>query len=104
MDQFNGLTVTVQSYRRILRKTWNLINKGEADIAIVQNDTMTYAYEGTEGFSDADPIKNFSVMATVYPEVVQIIARADSGITSVADLAGKTVSVGDLGSGVRSKR
>ena len=80
----------------------NLINKGEADIAIVQNDTMTYAYEGTEGFSDADPIKNFSVMATVYPEVVQIIARADSGITSVADLAGKTVSVGDLGSGVEA--
>ena len=101
MDQFNGLTVTVQA-TGASAENLNLINKGEADIAIVQNDTMTYAYEGTEGFSNADPIKNFSVMATVYPEVVQIIARADSGITSVADLAGKTVSVGDLGSGVEA--
>lgn len=101
MDQFSGLSVTVQA-TGASAENLNLISKGEADIAIVQNDTMTYAYNATEGFSEVDPIQNFSVMATVYPEVVQIIARADSGITTVADLAGKTVSVGDLGSGVEA--
>jgi len=75
-----------------------LIQDGDAQMAIVQNDVMNYAYEGTNGF--AEPIKDFSVLGCVYLEVCQLVARKDSGITSVADLKGKTVAVGDVGSGV----
>jgi hypothetical protein len=35
----------------------------------------------------------------MYPEVVQIVARRDSGISSVADLRGRKVSLGAPGSG-----
>jgi len=78
-----------------------LVASGEADIAIVQNDVMSYAYTGTETF-DGDKVDNFATMATVYAEVCQIIADPASGITSVADLKGKIVSVGDAGSGVEA--
>ena len=75
-----------------------MIADGEAQFAIVQNDVMNYAYEGTNGF--AAPIKDFSAVACIYSEVCQLVATEASGIKSMADLKGKTVAVGDVGSGV----
>lgn len=63
----------------------------------VQNDVMYYAYTGTDLFSGEDPITSFSAVCSFYPEYVQIIASSD--ITSIDQLAGKNVSVGDAGSG-----
>ena len=74
------------------------IEDGDYQMAIVQNDVMNYAYAGTNGF--AAPIKSFSAIGCVYPEVCQIVATKASGIKSVADLKGKNVAVGDAGSGV----
>ncbi len=76
-----------------------LIQVGEADLAIVQNDVMYYAYTGTDLFEDVGAVDSFSTVAGLYDETVQIITCDDS-IASVADLKGKTVSVGDAGSGV----
>lgn len=76
-----------------------LIQAGEADMAVVQNDVMYYAYTGTDLF-EGSQITDFSAVATLYPEICQIIASKSSGIDSVDDLAGKRVSVGDAGSGV----
>ncbi len=74
-----------------------MLQSGDADIAIVQNDVMYYAYTGTDLFAGGAPITDFSAVASCYPEYVQILAKKD--ITSIADLAGKRVSVGDAGSG-----
>lgn len=79
----------------------NLVSRGEAEVAIVQNDVMTYAYEGTESF-EGKQTQNFVTMGTVYSEVCQIVAAADANIQSVADLKGKRVSIGDIGSGVEA--
>ncbi len=76
------------------------IDDNIVDMAIVQNDVMDYAYNGTSLFADIGAIDSFSTLGAAYAEVCQIVARADSGITSVADLKGKKVSVGDSGSGV----
>ncbi len=76
------------------------IDDGIVDMAIVQNDVMDYAYNGTSLFENDGAIKSFSTLGAVYAEVCQIVARADSGIKTVADLKGKKVSVGDSGSGV----
>ncbi len=76
------------------------IDDGIVDMAIVQNDVMDYAYNGTSLFADIGAVDSFSTLGAAYAEVCQIVARADSGITSVADLKGKKVSVGDSGSGV----
>ena len=74
------------------------IEDGDYQMAIVQNDVMNYAYEGSNGFNEK--IQSFSAIGCVYPEVCQIIATKSSGIKTVADLKGKNVAVGDAGSGV----
>lgn len=76
------------------------IDDGIVDMAIVQNDVMDYAFHGTSLFADVGAIDSFSTLGAAYAEVCQIVARADSGIKTVADLKGKKVSVGDSGSGV----
>ncbi|WP_246943969.1 TAXI family TRAP transporter solute-binding subunit [Bacillus pinisoli] len=70
----------------------------KADIAFVQTDIASYANEGTLMF-EGNAITNVQAIGTLYPETVQIVTLADSGINSVEDLAGKTVSVGAPGSG-----
>ena len=76
-----------------------LIDDEDADLAIVQNDVMYYAYTGTDLFEEEGAYDTFASVAGLYDETVQIITCDDS-ISTVADLAGKTVSVGDAGSGV----
>ena len=76
------------------------IDDGVVDMAIVQNDVMDYAFNGTSLFEKDGKFTSFSTLGAVYAEVCQIIARADSGIKTVDDLKGKNVSVGDSGSGV----
>ena len=76
-----------------------LISTGEVELAIVQNDVMDYAWRGSDLFS-GEKISSFSSMAALYAEVSQIVVNPDSSISSVLDLKGKNVSVGDAGSGV----
>ncbi|WP_221088571.1 TAXI family TRAP transporter solute-binding subunit [Deinococcus aquaedulcis] len=73
---------------------------GELDAAIAQNDVVYYAYKGTglQAFQGKANAK-LRTMAVLYPEVLHVVARKDSGIRSIADLKGKRVVIGDLGSG-----
>ena len=80
------------------------INSGDCKMAIVQNDTMVNAYNGlSKNFAETGKITNFSVIGEVYPEVIQIVTD-DASITSLADLknSNKSVSIGDVGSGVEA--
>ena len=70
---------------------------GNAELAFCQSDVMAYAYNGTNLFEQ--PIDCFSTVAALYMEDVQIVTT-DPSIKTVADLAGKNVSVGAAGSGV----
>ena len=76
-----------------------LIHNGDAELGTVQNDVAAYAFSGTDSF-EGEVIDSFSVIASLYPEVIQLVARADSGIVNIEDLKGKRVSVGAAGSGV----
>ena len=80
--KIENMNVTAQS-TGASAENLRLISKGDAEFATVQNDVMDYAVKGT-----------------MYEEVVQIAARKDSGIKTIADLRGKRVSIGDAGSGV----
>ena len=74
----------------------NMITDGDAEMAILQSDVINYAHEGTNSF-DGAPETDALWVAGIYNETVQILAKP--GINSVADLKGKTVCVGDVGSG-----
>ena len=73
------------------------LDAGDIQLGFVQSDVMSYAYNGERLFEK--PITDFSVVAALYMEQVQIVTL-DPEIKTVADLAGKTVSIGASGSGV----
>lgn len=74
------------------------LQENEADIAFTQTDVMANAVEGTNSF-EGNLVDNVLAIGSLYPETIQIVTTANSGITSVEDLAGKRVSVGAPGSG-----
>lgn len=74
------------------------MNDNIYQLATVQSDVMAYAYEGTNSFAESGALKDFRVLGALYAETVQIVT-VDPSITSVADLKGKSVCIGDVGSG-----
>ena len=77
----------------------NLITDGEAQMAILQSDVVSYAHAGTNTFAETGVEDSALWVAGLYNETVQIIATKD--ITDVSQLRGKTVCMGDVGSGTR---
>jgi TRAP transporter TAXI family solute receptor len=77
-----------------------LVNKKEVELALVQSDTLDFAFNATEAFKE--PLKAMSTIAVLYPEVVQVVVAAAGPIKSIADLKGKKVGVGAPGSGTEA--
>ena len=71
----------------------------DAELAFCQSDVMAYAYNGTNLFEKSGKVDCFSTVCALYMETVQIVT-CDPNIKTVADLRGKTVSVGAANSGV----
>ena len=76
-----------------------MLKNGEVDVIFVQNDHAYDALHDLEPFAGKG-MKDLRAIVNLYEEVIQLVALADSGIKSVADLRGKRVSVGAAGSGV----
>jgi len=76
----------------------NLIRDKQIESAFVQSNVAYNAYAGLEQFKEK-PAKNLRFIASLYPETIQIVARADAGIKTVKDIKGKRVVPGDRGSG-----
>lgn len=77
------------------------VNSGDADFGIVYSGDT---YLGLNGklTQDTNKYKNIRAMAYLYGAPAHLVVKADSGITSVAQLEGKRVAVGDPGSGAAS--
>jgi len=75
------------------------IDAGDYQLGLVQSDVLAYAWAGTQSFAADGAVQSFRVVAGLYAEAVQLITM-DPEIKSVADLAGKNVSIGAPGSGV----
>lgn len=92
-----GATTSVESTGASVDNI-NLLNDGRAEMALIQADAASQAYAGEGPFDE--PIDSFSAVASLYPQYVQIITTEGTGIESVEDLQGKSVSVGASNSGV----
>jgi len=77
-----------------------LVNKKEVELALVQSDTLDFAFNATEAFKE--PLKAMNAVAVLYPEIIQVVVGAASPIKSIADLKGKKVGVGAPGSGTEA--
>lgn len=96
-EKVPNVKLTVQSTGASKANIFSL-DDNEAQIGFVQNDVMDYAMKGESLFKEDGAITSFAAVAALYPETCQIVGT--KGLTSVADLKGKNVSVGDAGSGV----
>jgi len=78
------------------------LGSGDADFALIQNDVAYFAKngEGIDAFK-GNPVENLRGVATLYPETITIVTLKDTGITKPADLEGKRINTGDLGSGTQ---
>jgi TRAP transporter TAXI family solute receptor len=76
-----------------------LINTGQIESGFAQADLAGWAYNGVNVFAEAGALRRLRVIASLFPEAAHLVVRAESPISSLADLAGKSVSVGEAGSG-----
>jgi len=80
----------------------NTIRSGELDMGVAQSDVQFKAYNGEGDFKEAGPNKDLRAVFSVHPEPFTVVARADAGVKTFADLKGKRVNIGNPGSGQRS--
>jgi uncharacterized protein len=77
----------------------NLLQAGRGEIAFTLGDSLSDAWKGNEEAGFKTPLKRLRGIAAIYPNYIQIVARADAGIRTLADLKGKKISVGAPKSG-----
>lgn len=76
----------------------NLIKDRQAESAFVQSNVAYNAFSGKAQF-EGKAVQNLRGIASLYPETIQVVARADAGIKTVKDIKGKRLIPGDRGSG-----
>lgn len=75
------------------------IQDGDYQLGFAQSDVLAYAWQGVKSFEKDGGTQDFRVLGGLYDETVQIITM-DESLTSVEQLRGKSVSIGENGSGV----
>lgn len=75
------------------------IQDGDFQLGFTQSDVMAYAWDGTKSFEKDGGTHDFRVLGGLYNETVQLITM-NPNLKEVADLKGKSVSIGAAGSGV----
>jgi TRAP transporter TAXI family solute receptor len=77
----------------------NLLQAGRGEIGFSLGDAVSDAWKGNAEAGFKTPLKKLRGIAGIYPNYIQIVASADSGIKTLADLKGKRISVGAPKSG-----
>lgn len=90
--------VQVQSTKASVENL-NLLQQAKGEIGFSLGDSVKLAAEGDADAGFPAPLDKLRGIAAVYPNYIQIVASEESGITTLADLAGKSVSVGAPKSG-----
>ncbi|WP_298727185.1 TAXI family TRAP transporter solute-binding subunit [uncultured Ferrovibrio sp.] len=77
----------------------NLLNANKGEIAFTLGDSLSDAWNGKADAGFSTKLTSLRTIAAIYPNYIQIVASADSGIKTLADLKGKRISVGAPKSG-----
>jgi TRAP transporter TAXI family solute receptor len=76
-----------------------LLQQGRGEIAFALGDSLKAAWDGEEEAGFKTKLTKLRTIGAIYPNYIQIVATADSGIKTLADLKGKSLSVGAPKSG-----
>jgi uncharacterized protein len=77
----------------------NLLQQGRGEAALTLGDSLKLAWEGDAEAGFKQKLDKLRGIAAMYPNYIHFVVRADSGISSLADLKGKSISVGAPKSG-----
>jgi TRAP transporter TAXI family solute receptor len=76
-----------------------LIERGSGELAFTLGDSLKAAWDGDEEAGFKAKLGKLRTIAAIYPNYIQLVASADSGIKTLSDLKGKSLSVGAPKSG-----
>lgn len=79
----------------------HLLRAGEVLLALSQSDMAHLAVSGAGPFAEDGPNHRLRALASLYPEPVHVLVRADGELRSIADLRGRRVNLGQGGSASR---
>ncbi|HSB81436.1 MAG TPA: TAXI family TRAP transporter solute-binding subunit [Candidatus Methylomirabilis sp.] len=94
-----GMNVTAQATGASVENV-RLMNKDEVELAMVQSDTIDFAFNAKEAFKEK--LTKMSVVAVLYPELIHVVVRGDLDVNSFSGLKGKKIGVGAPGSGTEA--
>jgi TRAP transporter TAXI family solute receptor len=94
----NGLIASVQTSAGSVENVTD-VNSGRVDSGLTQADVVREAVKGEGPFAKTGALKHLTVIAALFPEEVHVVASKASGITTIAQLRGRRVSLGDEDSG-----
>ncbi|HWO95698.1 MAG TPA: TAXI family TRAP transporter solute-binding subunit [Bacillus sp. (in: firmicutes)] len=82
------------------------ISQGKGELGFATADTVADAYRGEGNFTTIGAVPNIRAVASLYPNYMQIVAPKSAKIHTLQDLKGKSIVVGERGSGteVMTKR
>ncbi len=93
-----GARTSVQSTKASVENL-NLLQQGKGEIGFTLGDSLALGFAGDQEAGFTKPLDKLRGIAAIYPNYVQVVATADSGIKTLADLKGKRLSVGAPKSG-----
>jgi TRAP transporter TAXI family solute receptor len=94
-----GMNVTAQATGASVENV-RLMNRDEVELALVQSDTIDFAFNAKEAFKEK--LTKMGVVAVLYPELIHIVVRGELDINSFSGLRGKKIGVGAPGSGTEA--
>jgi TRAP transporter TAXI family solute receptor len=97
-DGIPGSKTSVQATKASVENL-NLLQAGRGELALALGDSVADAKNGVEDAGFKAPLTKLRAIGGAYPNYIQIVASQESGIKTLADLKGKTISVGAPKSG-----
>ena len=97
-DKIEGARTQVQATKASVENL-NLLQQGRGEIAFALGDSVKLAWEGNKEAGFKAPLDKLRGIAAIYPNYIQIMASKESGIKTIADFKGKSLSVGAAKSG-----
>ncbi|MCK9239537.1 TAXI family TRAP transporter solute-binding subunit [Desulfocurvus sp.] len=92
-----GIRATVESTGGSVFNV-NAVVSGDLEFGVVQSDRQYQAVKGLAEW-EGKPQEKLRAVFSLHPETVTLVAAEDSGVKDIADLKGKTVNIGNPGSG-----
>ncbi|MCP1846515.1 MULTISPECIES: TAXI family TRAP transporter solute-binding subunit [Bradyrhizobium] len=97
-DKIPGVKTQVQATKASVENLV-LLQQGRGEIAFTLGDSLKAAWEGDAEAGFKNKLDKLRTIGAIYPNYIQIVATAESGIKTLADLKGKSLSVGAPKSG-----